>query len=436
MFIASNQFDKETNNIARLLIETEYARYFNRIESQDGKPYIFNTGTTSVTYGNENGYILGICDTSRKIDGVNLSVFCPCMVTNDGSYSFNPLIFKNIIFYGAIEEDRPFYRLYLKMYFNKKNSVRNKVLTIKHLSKEKIFDIITMLNLAADKIDLDYFKFEELDSPFLYTNEAVLVQKLISGMRYKIYERYTNRPGRDDFFDLIKGIMNIPKNEYFKELIKSSMKSDSISTESTIYFQSKLGSNRDEKEISSVTLSHDSGWTKFPKPNDNIEQGNFNIDLFLVDVIRKFNKYEYLLSELKMKPNELPNKWEIQDSKDLLSLMKAILKEKLGLNDNYNGWHNDSKLKEIEKDLRTKVHHFGFLCKVENVYFSKGKLMANLFRRYPTASSIPQYFENNNWLKSVIFIPICYSDNIEEFFLLDDEAYGIFKELKNSGLVK
>lgn len=305
MFITSSQFDKETGNIARILIETEYARYFYRIETQDGKPFVFNTGTTSVTYGNENSYI---CDTSRKKDGINLAAFCPCMVTNDGSYSFNPLIFKNIMFYGAIEEDRPHYRLYLKMYLNKDKSVRYKVLTIKHLSKEKIFEIITMLNLAADKIDLDYFKFDELDSPLLYTNEATLLQKLVSGMRYKIYERYTNRPGRDDYFDTIKGIMNIPKNEYFKELIKSSIKSDNISIESLMYFQSKLGSNRDESEISSVTLRHDSGWTQFPKPNENIEQGNFNIDLFLIDVIRKFNKYEYLLSELKMKPAKLSNK--------------------------------------------------------------------------------------------------------------------------------
>ena len=436
MIVTANQFDKEVNEIARVLSETGSAKYFYRIECQDGKPYVHNTHTTSVTYGNENGFIKGICDTYRKKEGATLSVTIPCTVTNDGSVCFNPLVLKNIILYGAIQEDRSEFKLYLKLYFNEKKSVRNKILIVRHLSKEKIFEIVALLNLAADKIDLDYFKFDELSSSVVYMNESILIHKIVTGMKYKIYERYTNRPGRDDYFDVLKGIMNVPKNDYFKDLVKGSLKTDNTSIETSNDFHSRLSAAKDESEISSITLSHDSGWHEFPKPNESIEEGYFDVDLFLVDVIKKFNKYEYLLKELTMKPNELPDKWEIQDSEKLLCLMKAILKEKLSLNDNYSAWYDDSKLKSIEGELRTKVQHFGYLYKVDNVFFRKGKLMANLFLKLPTAISIPQYFENNHWLKSVILVPICYTKNIEDFFRLDEEAFGILKELQNAGLTK
>lgn len=378
---------------------------------------------------------MGICDTSRKVDGINLSVYIPCIITDDGSYCSQPLIFKNVIFYGAIEENKSFYKIYLKIYFNKKKSVRNKALVIKHLSKERIFDIVSMLNLASDRIDLDCFKLDELDSSILYLNESILAHRLISGIKYKIYERYTNRPGRDDYFDLIKGIISTSENEYFNELVKNSIKSDNSPREDSIKLQS-IKIIETEREITSITLSHDSGWTTFPEPKDNIEQGNFKIDLFLVDIVRKFNKYEYLLSELKMKPNELPNNWEIQDSKKLLSLMKEILKGKLGLTDNKSSWYNDTKLKEIEKELRAKIHHFGFLFDADFVYFKKGNPEVSFFYKRPTAISIPQYFENSHWLQSRIFVPICYSDKIETFFLLDDEAHNIFMELKKRGFVR
>lgn len=224
MIVPNKQFDSEVNKIANILSETENAKYFKRVDSVNGKPYLVSHYTPSVTPITKQTYALSICETSKAVENTNFSIYFPCLIVNDESYYYSPIEFKNILFYGAIEDSKHSYRLLLKVFFNQNNSVRNQIVTIKHLSLHKIFEIISLLNIATDRVNMDYFKFDDLDSPLLFINESLLIHKIISNMKFKIYEKYVNRPGRDDFFYLLKAIRNIPKNVYFKKLVETSLK--------------------------------------------------------------------------------------------------------------------------------------------------------------------------------------------------------------------
>lgn len=113
--------------------------------------------------------------------------------------------------------------------------------------------------------------------------------------------------------------------------------------------------------------------------------------------------------------------------------MTEILKDRIERKS--SPWHYDSRLKEIENELKMKFQHFGYLFKIQKPCIENDELKVSLLIKYPFATTISQYFENKKW-SEFIFVPIGYAQNIETFFVLDREAHNLFLKFRNLGWIK
>ncbi len=286
--------DKYISEI-NLSINTErFSRWYYEISFEKGYVKILERQTRNLE---ENKiYILeGILDSDY---GNTLKHFTPCGNSNKLN-KYLPIKFRNFVFEGAAEKQSGNYILY----FNFTDSPEKEIkLNIKHLTLKKIEILINYFQFASNKSYLNKLKLEKIDTPLLWEDESYLAHILVNKIQYKIFEHHWSRPGRDDYFYLMKGIFLSVKSKYLENLIKEAINFSNIkSFEKDNSISSSLIPNNETEKIDEFVLKSDSGWTQYPTPNKEIYYGNYSIDLFICYFIRNFKRKnlleEYLISK-------------------------------------------------------------------------------------------------------------------------------------------
>lgn len=286
--------DKYISEIDLITNTDKFARRYYEITFEKGYLKINERQTTSPE---ENKiYILeGILDSAY---GNIRKHFTPCKNLNKVNKHIS-VNFENFYFEGAAEKQSGNYTLYFNFFNNPENEIK---VLIKHLTLKKIEILINYFQFVSREYPLNRLNLEKIDTPLLWEDESYLAHILVNKIQYKIFEHHWNRPGRDDYFYLMKGIFLSIKSKYLENLIKEAIKFSNIkSFERDNSISSSFTTKNEIEKIDEFVIKSDSGWIQYPTPNKEVYYGNYSVDFFICYFIRNFKRKnlleEYLISD-------------------------------------------------------------------------------------------------------------------------------------------